>query len=224
MAHQHHYVIIKGENDKPSQHPLKTWVRQNVTSLPQGLEPDTQTSHQVRRLLSQNGWHLEFTDTEVFVIRPDDNGSFDYASNYVAEIQKEEDEESIENEDAYEITFGLEKDLQAALRKNIESLEKGLTIIDDGKERNTIAGRIDITARDKENRTVIIELKAFDAKPDAIAQTLAYMEAVKAEDNVEVRGIIITSGFPDRVKLAARQISNLKLVKFSFQFTFNVIE
>ncbi len=224
MAHQHHYVIIKGENGNPSQHPLKTWVRQNLNFLPQGLDPDFQTSHKVRRILSQNGWHLEFTDTEVFVIRPDDNGNFDYTNNYVAEIQKEEDDEIMENEDAYEITFGLEKDLQSALRKNIESLEKGLTIIDDGKERTTIAGRIDITAKDNANRTVIIELKAVDAKPDVIAQTLAYMEAVKAEDKVEVRGIIITSGFPDRVKLAARQISNLKLVKYSFQFTFNIIE
>lgn len=114
--------------------------------------------------------------------------------------------------------------MQSALRKNIDTLEKGLIIIDDGKERSTEAGRIDIIARDNKNRTVVIELKSVDAKPDVIAQTLAYMEAVKTKDNVEVRGIIVASGFPDRVKLAARQISNLKLIKYSFQFNFNLVE
>lgn len=218
-----HYVIIKGNNGKPSQFPLKQWVRENIVALPQGIDPD-QTSHVVRRQLRQNGWRLQFINGEVLVIRPDENGQFNYVEELLADIEMEEGAETIDTEQAIEITFSLEKDLQAALRSNINSLETGLTIIDGGKERNTLAGRIDITAKDNNNKTVIIELKAVEAKPEVIAQALAYMQAVSTEDNTEVRGIIIASGFSERVKLAARQIDNLKLLEYSFQFNYKVIE
>ena len=55
------------------------------------------------------------------------------------------------------ITFGLERDLQEALRDNIEQLEPGLKIIDGGTERTVAAGRIDITAEDKEGNLVVID-------------------------------------------------------------------
>jgi hypothetical protein len=219
-----HYVVIKGENGEAIQYPLKPWARKNLHEMPKGIDPDSQTSHDVRRRLKQNGWRLDITGTKVFVIRPDENGSFDYANNFISGIIDEVTDETTEGEEALEMTFGLEKDMQAALRKNIESLEKGLTVIDGGKERITEAGRIDITAKDSMNRTVIIELKAIDAKPEVIAQTLAYMETVKKEDKVDVRGIIIASGFPERVKLAARQIPNLQLTNYSFKFNYNNVD
>jgi RecB family endonuclease NucS len=52
-------------------------------------------------------------------------------------------EKDLENAD--EVIFGPERDLQAALRSNIEQLKAGLSIIDEGTERSTQAGRIDIT-------------------------------------------------------------------------------
>ncbi|HUQ69851.1 MAG TPA: helix-turn-helix domain-containing protein, partial [Planctomycetaceae bacterium] len=55
------------------------------------------------------------------------------------------DSETDELIQAVEATFGLERDLQLALRTNIGQLEAGLQIIDGGKERITEAGRIDIT-------------------------------------------------------------------------------
>ena len=55
--------------------------------------------------------------------------------------------------------FGLERDLQAALRRTIEQLEPGLEIIDDGAERSVSSGFIDITARDAGGSIVVIELK-----------------------------------------------------------------
>jgi RecB family endonuclease NucS len=62
--------------------------------------------------------------------------------------------------DAIETTFGLERDLQKALRDHIEQLEPGLTIIDADKEQTVSSGRMDITARDRAGATVVIELKA----------------------------------------------------------------
>ena len=62
-------------------------------------------------------------------------------------------------EAAAEVTFGLERDLQTALRSNIQQLESGLQVADGGKERTCDAGRIDITARDAQGLTVVIELR-----------------------------------------------------------------
>ena len=73
------------------------------------------------------------------------------------------------------MTFGLERDLQMALRANIEQLEPALTITDGGSERIVESGRIDITARDKDGCTVVIELKTGVADRDAVGQIRSYM-------------------------------------------------
>jgi len=77
--------------------------------------------------------------------------------------------------DAVETTFGLERDLQAALRKNIDQLEPGLSITDGGKEKQVASGRVDITAQDKQGSTVVIELKAGTADRETVGQILGYM-------------------------------------------------
>ncbi|MCX7096546.1 MAG: endonuclease NucS [Methylococcales bacterium] len=128
-------------------------------------------------------------------------------------------ENSLE-EEAEEIIFGLERDLQMALRRNIEQLEDGLKIIDAGKERTVEGGRIDITAEDKEQRLVAIELKAGEAKPESIAQILAYMASLWKEEGKSVRGILVASSFHPRVTLAAQSVPNLELREYSFSFTF----
>jgi RecB family endonuclease NucS len=96
-----------------------------------------------------------------------------------------------------------------------------LKIIDGDQERVTEAGRIDITAQDANGRTVVIELKAGTAKPDAVTQILAYMATVAETANQPVRGILVAGGFHKRVVLATRAISNLALKKYSCQFKFS---
>jgi hypothetical protein len=118
-----------------------------------------------------------------------------------------------------EITFGLERDLQIALRRNIDQLEPGLKIVDGGTERTVEAGRIDITAEDGDNKLVVIELKAVVAAPESVAQILAYMASVE-EDQRLVRGILVAPDFHPRVVLAAKAIPNLQLKKYSFTFSF----
>ena len=112
--------------------------------------------------------------------------------------------------------------MQAALRIEIEQLEGGLTIIDDGAERSVDAGFIDITARDASGTTVVIELKAGVAGQRAIAQILSYMGDVAAEEEgVTVRGILVASNFDAKAKAAARMVPNLILRKYSVRFTFS---
>lgn len=218
-----YFAVLANENGEAVRFPFKDWVRQNIGQLPTDFPKDG-TTHEFKRPLIRLGWVERAGTDSVFMIKPDVNGSTAYADNYVGVLDTEVEEDENEVEEAQEIAFGLERDMQKALRQNIQSIETGLEIIDGGKERYTEAGFIDITARDIQGREVIIELKAPVAKPDVIAQTLAYMEAIQNEDQSDVRGIIIASDFVDRVKLAARQIPNLKLIKYSIQFNFNQVD
>jgi hypothetical protein len=126
-----------------------------------------------------------------------------------------------ENEviEAFETTFGLERDLQNALRAQIEHLESGLTVIDAGKERSVSSGRIDITARDRNGITVIIELNAGDADRNAIGQILAYMGDILTEEK-SVRGIIIARDFTASAIAAARAAPKVELRRYRITFSF----
>jgi hypothetical protein len=126
--------------------------------------------------------------------------------------------------DAFETTFGLERDLQTALRSNIEQLERGLKITDGGKELETAAGRIDITAEDEQGAAVVIELKAGTASPDSVAQILGYMGSLQEKRQGSIRGILVAGDFHPRVIFAARAVPNLKLMKYNFRFSFDPVQ
>ena len=118
--------------------------------------------------------------------------------------------------------IGLERDMQAALRIEINQLESGLTIIDDGAERSVDSGPIDITARDTSGMTVVVELKPGPAGQRAVAQILSYMGDVAAEEESgKVRGILVASSFDAKAKAAARMAPSLILRKYSVRFLFS---
>lgn len=110
--------------------------------------------------------------------------------------------------------------MQAALRSNIQQLEHDLKIIDGGYEKNTDAGRIDITAEDAEGNIVVIELKAGTAQPGAITQLLAYMGTIADHPETSVRGILVAEDFHKRVLQAAKALPNVRLMRYSFNFRF----
>jgi len=220
-----HLVVVKNEEGTPDTYRMKEWLRQNPSSIPIGLDPTTNTSHELRRALRDNGWNMQEQANKVLLIKPDEDGDTAYANELVIADTDSYDEESSEKEilEAEEITFGLERDMQKALRANISQLEQGLTIIDEGKERITNAGRIDITAKDQEGNTVVIELKAGKATPEVIAQILSYMGSIVETGDNKIRGLLVAGDFHKRVVLASRAVSNLQLKKYSFQFTFSDI-
>ncbi len=125
------------------------------------------------------------------------------------------------DEAAADLKFGLERDLQQALRSNIEQLEPGLRIADEGKELVVEAGRIDITARDAHAQLVVIELKAGTAPLPALAQLLSYMGSKDLPVESGVRGILIANAFHPRLVIAAKAVPNVSLVAYSFQFAFD---
>jgi hypothetical protein len=93
--------------------------------------------------------------------------------------------------------FEKETELHKALRANIEQLEAGLKIIDGGKERAVPSGKIDITAEDKNGKTVVIELKSGVADRDAVGQIASYLGDV-ANGVPGIRGILIAHEFSPR--------------------------
>ena len=120
-----------------------------------------------------------------------------------------------------ELSFGLERDLQRALRAEIQQLEPGLKVIDGGSERTVQAGRIDITAEDSDGQMVVIELKAGKADLQSIGQLLSYMGSVNNDSSQEVRGILVANEFDHRLVMAAKAVSNISLIAYSFQFLFS---
>jgi hypothetical protein len=123
---------------------------------------------------------------------------------------------------AVDTAFGLERDLQMALRRSIEQLEPQLTIVDGGREQTVASGRIDITARDGDGATVVIELKAGAADREAVGQLLGYMGDLM-NNGTRVRGILVAREFTARAISAARAASNLRLAQYRFRFTFDTV-
>lgn len=141
-----------------------------------------------------------------------------------AQTRSEDDAEELTEDilqEAVGKTFALEKDLQRALRANLSHLEEGLRVEDGGNERRVEAGFIDILARDRSGVLTIIELKAEMARPEAVAQILAYMGCIAEETGEQVRGILVAGDHHPRVGYAARAIPNLTLKKYRYRFEFD---
>jgi RecB family endonuclease NucS len=119
-----------------------------------------------------------------------------------------------------DVSASLERDLQAALRSNIEQLENGLAISDGGKEKIGPSGRIDILAIDARKQIVVIELKVGTAEHEVISQILSYMGDLQAEIGRPVRGIVIARDFTARAVAASRPVPSIELRKYGFNFSF----
>ena len=61
-----------------------------------------------------------------------------------------------------ESSLTLERDLEDQIVSHLDILESGLTLV--SRQESSDVGRLDLLARDKDGRTVIIELKAGEAK------------------------------------------------------------
>ena len=123
-------------------------------------------------------------------------------------------------EEAVGKIFALERDLQIALRANLDDLESGLKVADGGAERKVESGFIDILARDTQGVLTVIELKADTARPEAIAQILGYMGCLAEETGESVRGILVAADHHPRVKHAVRAVQTLTLKRYRYKFEF----
>lgn len=118
--------------------------------------------------------------------------------------------------------LSLERDMQAALRRDIKKLGSTLAIVDDGAERSVDTGFIDITCEDRsDGALVVVELKACKADSRAIGQILGYMGDLSSEEgDRQVRGVLVAHEFDKRTISAARAVSSLVLMRYSVEFRF----
>jgi hypothetical protein len=115
-------------------------------------------------------------------------------------------------------TLSLERDLQRALRGSLEQLEPGLVVIDGGRESDFR----DITAKDKHGSTVVIELKAVRAGPEAVAQLLSYMGELKLSgSSAGLRGFLVAPDFHPRALAAAAMVPSIVLKRYVFHLSFD---
>jgi RecB family endonuclease NucS len=135
--------------------------------------------------------------------------------------ERVDEEIELEVEESIEARVSLEKDLHSYLAARVSEIEPGLTLVEGGVEYQTEAGRIDLLAKDTNDHLVAIELKAGQAKASALGQLLGYMGCLSAADSnkgTDVRGILVASGFEQRVVYAARALPSVKLVKYQLSF------
>ncbi len=119
--------------------------------------------------------------------------------------------------------FKIEKEMQAAIRKDLNALEPGLSAIDEGVEVTTTTGRVDILARDASGTLTIIELKAGLCPPGALEQTLGYAQALADERAEPTRAILIASSFTHRHKAAVKRMVGLTLRTYNYQLNYSEV-
>jgi RecB family endonuclease NucS len=117
-----------------------------------------------------------------------------------------------------ESSLSLERDLEDQIVSHLDVLETGLTLV--SRQTSSDVGRLDLLARDSEGRTVIIELKAGEAKDSSIGQIARYIGRYAEMEGKPPRAILVASGFAEPIRWAARAIPGLKLVTYHVQFVF----
>lgn len=151
-----------------------------------------------------------------------DDGSFEI---YNPEIHGENNWEpsgadsDVPNEEYYEASVSLERDLEDCFVRNIASLEAGLVFQE--RQFKTDVGIVDVLARDRNGYLVVIEIKIGEAKDSAVGQIARYMGwLVKTKPSEKIRGIIVASDFADGTAYSASIRPGLSLLRFKIHFEF----
>lgn len=132
--------------------------------------------------------------------------------------------ETVVNEVEADANFLREKEMQTQVRQQLAVLEAGLKAVDDGKEIAVATGRVDILARDHNERLVVIELKAGKCPPGALEQLLAYTFDIEQERQEPARAMLVAGSFGDRIRAAARRAGGVDLRSYSYSLSFKTEE
>jgi len=150
-------------------------------------------------------------------------------------IEPKEDEkgkaEFVGKEDDNGNEFAYEKDLQNFLAKNLSLIEQGLTLYMEEEISGIefpVGGRfVDILAIDSNKDYVVIELKVSRGYDRVVGQIIRYMAWIRknhADENQEVRGIIIAREISDDLLLACSETQSIELYEYNLSVSLNKIE
>lgn len=152
--------------------------------------------------------------------------SVEELENSLSEREIEEITPIVEDEETEErvrASFSLEQDLHEYLKMDLDSLEEGLKLYEEGSEFTTDVGRIDLLAIDDNENLVVIELKTGKAGDSAFGQIMRYIGYVEenvADSGQNVRGIIVADEFDENLKYSIRKAPELELKKYRVSFDF----
>ncbi len=130
------------------------------------------------------------------------------------------DEEVDELQQVEATLFQYERELQAAVRRQLGAIENGLIAIDGSIEASHATGRSDILARDADGIAVVIELKRGVCPAGAIEQVLGYASDILAAGEARVRAILIAGSFSSRQIGAASRVPDLELRRYDLALRF----
>lgn len=131
-----------------------------------------------------------------------------------------------EEELGSEQEFAYESDLRDFLASNLGVIDPGLTLYQDDRGSGieypvSTGGRIDILARERGGRLVVIELKVSRGRNPTIGQLLYYMGWVDMNlpGTGKSRGIIVAKEISDDLCLACQRVPDISLYKYSLSVT-----
>lgn len=136
---------------------------------------------------------------------------------------KEITESKDRNEDLEDREFAYERDLQSFLARNLDLIESGLTLYEDvdssvsGLEVNAGGRSIDMLLLDKNNNFVVVELKVSRGYDRVVGQILRYIGWIRsnfAEEEQNVRGIIIARDISEDLVYATSEVDNISLMEY----------
>ena len=97
----------------------------------------------------------------------------------------------------------IEKDIETFYVTNLGQLEKGLKLVDSGRQYSTPIGRIDLLCLSELGEYVVVEIKAQEARDSVFGQILRYIGWVHRnipDAAGNVRGIILAGLFPESAR------------------------
>ena len=95
----------------------------------------------------------------------------------------------------------IEKGIEDFYASRVSMLEPGLRLVPNGRQSSTPIGQIDLLCQASNGDYVVVEIKAAEAKDAVFGQILRYIGWVRRDrGQAPVRGIILTSGFPEAAR------------------------
>jgi len=142
---------------------------------------------------------------------------------YAASAEQSDNKRDIEEEDGQE--FAYESDLRDFLARDLSRIEPGLKLYEDegidGVEFPAGDRRIDILAKDRGGRFVVIELKVSRGHERVVGQMAYYLAWVKQNlsEGQAVRGIIVAREVTDELKMALSILPDVAVYHYELKVT-----
>ena len=111
-----------------------------------------------------------------------------------------------------------EKFMEDILIENLWMIEEGLEFVK--RQKRVKTGYIDILAKDKNKKYVVIEIKKGDDDSSALGQIIGYMAALKEKLKISrnmIRGIIYCQKATERIQFATEFIEGLSYVTYEIK-------